>query len=234
MALIRDTNTQANTFTTVTPFTFSHAGAASKVRAVMVMIQHGAVSTDLIGVNSVSYGNVIMTRVARGVDSVTEAGAAYNYFLGTGIPQGSQTVSIAHTGSSDVKVAACVSFFGNTDTYVYDNQTINANQANPQVTLDTGARPSIAIANIYSGLLDTNSLSPIASMTNIGSGCDFGAFMSKQAVEIVPIAGPRLVGFIGGTDDVGMAASAIAEIWEPVGPTSQLIESGGMVGLRTV
>src|SRR4026208_2554961 len=105
MAIAHDAATQSSSWTTTPdPFTFSHTPVGTP-RGVIVMITINAES-GLDHITGVTYGGVAMARVTNGFaqDTVTEPGSSYLYFLGSGIPTGTQTVSIDHTAASGAKV----------------------------------------------------------------------------------------------------------------------------------
>jgi len=211
MAVKHQSATESATWTTTPdPFTFSHTPTGGlDPKGVVVIIYHGSVSTDLI--TSVSYGGVAMSRIVRATDTATEAGSAYLYFLGSGIPTGTQTVSIDHTATATVKIATCCTVTANGNTSSAASGTVNENAADPQIALDSGAVPeALRYFGIYSGAIGPSSLTLISGMTGV-SDHDFGAFCGRVDRQIDFTSGSTTVGYTAGTDDVAMVGIAVKE-----------------------
>ena len=91
MTITVDLATEAIRTGTGSPTTGNHGGAASGVKGVVIALMHGTSATDHI--SAVSYGGVALARKIRTTDTATEPGAAELWFLGAGVPQGTQTWS---------------------------------------------------------------------------------------------------------------------------------------------
>jgi hypothetical protein len=207
-----DVATESATWTTTPdPFTFSHAGASSGVKAALVLIYWNAASTDLI--TSVTYGGTAMTRVVTiGCDSAGEPGCATAYHLGASVPQGTQTVSIDHTATSDVKIATAVTLTGGFDTEVCGAGTISSGDPDdPQIAVNcTNAAQRYSV--IFSGLNDPTNLTVIAGMSTI-SDHDFGTKSGRVDRETGTSSGSTTVGYTAtGGDDVSMVAFGVSSI----------------------
>src|SRR3990172_851536 len=165
MAVAHDSATESATWsTTPDPFTFNHVPVGTP-KAVLVFIYHGAVSTDLI--TSVSYGGVAMTRIASALDTTGEPGRSYVYFLGAGIPTGTQSVSIDHTATSTVKIATCVTATANSNTDIAVFNTAQGDQSNPQISLNSSADDTLRYCAIYYGLSGPGFLTILSGMTAV-------------------------------------------------------------------
>lgn len=201
-----DAVTDGGTFTTTTPATFTHTPNGTP-RGVLVFVEHGTPSTDIV--TSVTYGGVTMTRVGIAQDAAGEPGAVYAYFLGKGIPTGAQTVSIVHSGSATVKHASAVSVTAPGDcACVAGASVLTADQANPQIAVDTGSSVGVRYDVIYSGLDDPTSLTILAGMTALVSK-DFGAFSSRVDRQTAASSGSYTIGYTAASDDVAMLAFGI-------------------------
>src|SRR5687768_12669803 len=86
-----DAVTESSTFTTADPFTFDHTPVGVP-KGVLVFIDHGTEGTDLID-GAVTCDGIAMTRVRDAFDTSSEPGGVYAYFLGTGIPNETLTIS---------------------------------------------------------------------------------------------------------------------------------------------
>ena len=208
MTVAFDAATEPATFTTTTPYTFSHTPSGTPA-GILLEIDHGAVSTDLI-TGTVSYGGVAMSRVATAKDTATEAGRSYFYFLGSGIPSGTQTVSISHTGSSDVKHTTVASVTAAADTEIGGAGGWSENITNPAVTLGR-YQEGLGFVVVYSGTPNVSDLTPLTGMTAISDN-DYGAFMSRFDRETTASTGAFPIGYTTAlNDDVALCAVSIQE-----------------------
>src|SRR5690349_6557173 len=125
---------------TTDPWTWSHNTGTTSPEGVVVMICHGTESTDLVV--SVTYGGVTMQRIQTNVDTATEAGRSYIYFLnGTpnAVPTGTQTVSVDLTSATTTDIfGISYTLDGADDLVIVDSDGIDNNVANPSVTLQYG------------------------------------------------------------------------------------------------
>src|SRR5690348_8787000 len=105
------------------PMTWSHNTGTTSPEGVVVMLAHGTESTDLVV--GVTYGGVAMSRIQTNTDTVTEPGRSYIYFLGTGVPTGTQTVSV------DLTSATTTDLFGISYT---DRKSTRLNSSHPSIS----------------------------------------------------------------------------------------------------
>lgn len=190
------------------PFTFSHVGGTP--RGVLILIG-GSNNADLI--TSVTYGGVATARTTNGraFDAVGEALSVYAYFLGSGVPTGTQTVSIDHTASGHAKIAFCITFTAGNDTEVVIDNLLQGDQADPQISLDTTTRYSIRCCVAGSGHNSAASLTLISGMSSVGSGTD-GTKSIVCARETNPSTGNTNTGWTATSEDVAMISVAVSEI----------------------
>jgi hypothetical protein len=208
MTVARDVATEAVRTDTSSPFNFSHAGAASGVKGVIVTAVHGVSSTDHI--TAVSYGGVALARKQRNTDTATEPGAAEIWFLGSGVPQGTQTVSITCGGTTDDFHFACITLTGDRDTRVIDNDGVSENVANPSVTLQYAGYSSMAFAALYGGGAAPSSFTPNANCTTLHDH-DLGAFYSEVIAQTNAGSADFAIGGTASSDDVAFAAIAVTD-----------------------
>jgi hypothetical protein len=193
---------------TTSPQTFSHGGAGSGVKGVVLAIVHGTSSTD--HVSAASYGGVAMTRIQRNTDTSTEPGAAELWFLGEGVPQGTQTVSYTPGATTDDIHAVAVTLLGADDLEVVDFDGIDNNVANPSVTLQYAGRTCMAFAALYGGGADGSVFTPNANCTTIHDH-DLGNFFSEVIRQTTAGSSDFDIGGTSSTDDVAFAAMAVSE-----------------------
>lgn len=213
--------------TTPDPFTFSHAGGASPAG---VLIGIGATGdTDVIGAGGVTYGGVATVRRSLGIaqDAVGETCSAYWYFLGSGVPGGTQTVSIDHTATGVNKVAYCITINAAGDVEIVTDNRLQGDQADPQISLDSGLREAMRFFLISSGHNSPASLTLISGMTALGDATT-GVESIVVARETNPSTGNTNVGWTATIEDVAMVAAAVAElskslVYNPAMPMSGLI-----------
>lgn len=136
MTIAFDSASARTTFgSTPDPFLLSFTPVGTPA-GILVLLHTANTTVDLF--TSVSYGGVPMTEVRSeaGGTNRTEA-----YFLGQGIPSGTQNVSIDHTGTTSGKrvMVFCVTATSGR-TAVADHDAVSGSLMNdPNVTLQTGA-----------------------------------------------------------------------------------------------
>ena len=194
---------------TTSPQTFSHAGAGSGVKGIVLALVHGVSATD--HVSAASYGGTAMTRIQRNTDTSTELGAAEIWFLGASVPQGTQTVSYTCGATTDDFHAVSVTLLGSGDLRVIDNDGVSENAANPSVTLQYLGRSCMAFAALYGGGADGGSFTPNGNCTTIHDH-DLGAFYSEVIRQTTAGTADFAIGGTSSSDDVAFAAIAVTEI----------------------
>ncbi len=136
---------------TANPTTASHAAVAN-TKGVVVFIMQPTVNTDFV--TGVTYGGVAMTRVGTQVDTSASGGRIYTYFLGSGIPSGTQTVNVARSQTTTtIHVVVNGIVAGATDT---TEIVASAGQAGPiadqMLTIYVGGRQCIGLVAMESSI----------------------------------------------------------------------------------
>lgn len=212
MTLAFDATTAALSFSANANWNHVPVGAP---RAVVAMIVQNVEALDEIA--GVTYGGVPMTEVplspflhALG----SEDGTLYAYFLGSGIPVGTQVVAVTVSGSTRTKRGISVSLTGAGDTEIVDTSTFeSASTVAPAATVDTPAGlETFIIGLLHSGAL-TSGILPGTDYTEL----DMVSFGSASAAWI-----RRTINGSGGSysvdwshpslDEDGILALAIREI----------------------
>ena len=219
MTVVHDTHTQSSTWiNSPNPFTFNHTptgtinGVPDGVVVLITANEDGGANV----VTGVSYGGVEMSLVADGFagEIDEDAGSAYIYFLGNGIPSGTQSVSIGCALSSGTKVAWCCDVVANIKTMEYASVALDGNTVNPQITLDSKNHHTLRYFVINSGLPNTSDLALVSGMVAVGS-VDHGDRVSRCDRESSAHTGSVVVGYTASSDDVAMVGVAIRELPYP-------------------
>jgi hypothetical protein len=205
---------------TTSPQTFSHAGAGSGVRGVVIGIIHGTSATD--HVSAVSYGGTALTRIVRTTDATTEPGAAELWFLGASVPQGTQTVSYTPGSTTDDIYCGVATLLGDSDLEVidFDSKTAEPSDtvADPQVTLQYTSKTgtsAMAFGALYGGGASpaaTSMLTGCVALTNQTFG-DLGSFyaeMNRQTTAQTATTAFTL-GSTANAEDMAYVAMVVAE-----------------------
>ncbi len=207
-----DTTSEFTQFTTASPATATHTPGAAPDAVAVVIANNGTVDDLINGV--VSYGGVTMTRVLS-FTITSEPGRMYVYFLGSGVPSGAQTVSIAHTGTSNVKWAATVTFTGTDDMEVVDSDAGSGTSA-ISVTLDSGDRVAVRVGIGFSASNSPGNITPISGYT-FAQDHDFGPESGALVIQTTPADGDVAIGYTGQALEHGLTAIAVTEVL--AGPT---------------
>jgi hypothetical protein len=204
---------------TTNPQTWSHGGASSGVKGVVIAILHGSSSTDHVTATagSVTYGGSNLTRIVRATDTAGEAGAAELWFLGSSVPQGTQTVSYANGGSTDDFHAVCITLLGDSNLEIIDFDSVSENTTNPQVTLQYSAKTgtsAMAFGALYSGATLPSSLGSITNCVSIHDAVVTASSCTEVQRQTTAQTGTGdfTIGFTVGTDDVAYVAMVVAEM----------------------
>lgn len=209
MALAHDAQSFLD-FTSSNSFTHTPVGTP---RAVMVSIAVSTLSTD--NVSGVTYGGVTMHRVNTAVDTATEPARVYQYFLGSNIPTGAQTVAVTVASGISTKTAWCQTFTASTDCQVVSTAKLEDDTTNPFVYMGTMAGFSGIVTGIYySGISTASSLTAGVGYTKLTGSAAGGrtftassctcAYGAKSGIGI-------LMEWTATVDDCAFAAAAIAE-----------------------
>lgn len=211
MAIAHDAVTETPTgFTTTSPTAFNHTPGGTP-RGVLVGITQSGNSVDRI--TGVTYGGSAMTRIATAADTAGETGRTYVYGLFSSVPTGTQSVSITHDGNAVTKWAAVVNVTAADDTEVVDTDVVQEDQADPPVSIDTGATTSLTYLWAHSGRGTPSSLIPNAAVTGLADH-DYGNTIARCDVETALDSGARSLDYstLGSVDDVAIVAVALAEV----------------------
>lgn len=210
MAVAHD-NSAETTGTTTSPIsqTIVPVGTA---RGVKVGVEHGGTASDLITsitVQGSSGGEVPLDRVNHAVDTATEPGASYQYFLGANVPPGTLTIRVYHTGTSDVKWINIQTLTASADVEVSAAGGAN-NNATPSVRLYK-PRSGMALFDIYSGLAAPSDLTVPGTVTGMQDH-DFGNFVARADYETSPSSGDQVFTYTGTSDDLAFCAISVSEV----------------------
>lgn len=201
------------TATTTTPLTFTHTPVGTP-RGILLFIMSSEGSDPVNG--AVTYGGVAMAAVtgAAAVDTAGEPSWCSTWFLGSAIPTGAQTVSIAHTGSAATKRAVSISVTAAADTVISGTPVLLQEDGTlAEQNVDTSTTAALRFAGIASGLPSTDPPVAGANSTGLASGNLASVNRRWAAVqETTGGSGSRAVGWTNATsDDRAAVHVAIAE-----------------------
>ena len=179
-------------------------------RGVLVLLAQLNSAAD--GVTGVTYGGVALTRVPTNgyaADASGEQMSAYAYFLGAGIPTGTQNCVMSFSGSSSRR-AFIVTLSAADDTEIEASGKVQGDVANPSTVLSTTAETFVA-AVLSSGQNAVGGVTVGSGFTSMGNA-DIGNFTAhtQRRTANAP-AGSVTVNFTATSDDVAMIAVAIKE-----------------------
>lgn len=199
-------------FTTASPVSIEFTPAAT-ARGIEVAIVQTDATDDQI--TSVTVEGVAMARVDSATDTVTELARVYWYHLSGTFTNGvALTIEITHTGTVNPKWATVHSVTAGAATEIITTGKLEANQANPQIALDTGATESLRMSILFSGDASPAALTPLAGMEahSAATNHDFGINVALVGRQTTASTGSFTIGYTVGTDDVAMVAVAIQEV----------------------
>lgn len=201
-------------FTTTADGSATHTPVQTP-QAVIVMIAQNVTSSDLI--SGVTYGGVTMTRVQTNLDSASEIGRTYIYFLGAAIPTGAQTVAPTVSSGTDAKTWWCVTLRADSNTEAFPVSGIDGDATNPSVTLGTEAADlGMACSVLWSGLNapTDGTITAGAGYTKLAGsaagGRDFGT-QSACAEYGVKSGASIVVNWTAAVEDCAMSACFVRE-----------------------
>jgi hypothetical protein len=230
VALAFDASSQSSQGTGDLSWTHTPVGTP---RAALVLIAQNVGTGDEIA-TGVTYGAVAMTRVpTHGFLSGlagTEDGACYAYFLGSGIPTGAQTIAVDVDATGSVKIAKLFTWTADGDCEIVDSDVLDAVQADPQLTLQTGAGVETVVgAIVHSGQNAGGNLTAVSGFTDDSSGAawDFGTQVAEVVRSTSPHSGGDITtGWTATSEEAHMIAVAIKEA---AGGGGDIVELIGVV-----
>lgn len=173
---------------------------------IVVTAIHGTSATDHI--STMTYGGVSMTRVNTAQDAATEPGRADIWFLGTGIPTGTQTVSADLTSATTDDIQfCCYVLYASGDMEVITSGIQEGDAANPSIALSYRGKMGIGFGALYGGGAAPSSFTPNGNTTGLLTE-DLGAFYAYTMVQTTPGTSDYTVGGTASSDDVAFAAAA--------------------------
>lgn len=212
MAVAHDAVTESSTWTTTPdPFTFDHTPAGTPAGVGVFIASDG--SSDQID-GTVSYGGVAMTRVGYCFDATGETGASWLYYLGSGVPTGTQTVSISHTASADTKWSVCFTVTASTDTEIGSVANSTQDESAPLTNpiIQKGEQTGLAYFGLYHGALLSN-LTLVSGMTDLNTEHELASACFRFDRETSVSSGPVTIGYTQGSgDDIAFIGVNVKEV----------------------
>jgi len=214
------------------PATVAHTPNAAVTRWAAVFIS-SITATD--NVTAVTYGGVAMSRVVRAVDTASEPGSAEVWFLGAGVPDGAQNAVVTFGGSTEKRIVVCTASADSSTCQVADFDSAENDQANPSLTLDSGADTGFRIGMAYSGQTSPASVTPAGTMTNVTSGqFGTGSKCFRVDYQTTPSSGSASLSWTMLSDDFAGVGIVIIEAGAGnavSGEVTQLYSGAGVDGV---
>ena len=186
-------------------FTWNHTPTGTPTGVVVFVFQGGTNgSTNASG--AVTYGGVNVPEIsgAVAVDTTTELGQTKAYFLGSGVPSGTQAVVVNRTNNTTTlyAVAVTITSTGTGAPTIAGVTVANNNAAIAQTNIDdgktTGTQNSLRMAGVYYGGTTLTAGANTTSRQNIVIGSTYCFYVGT---ETTPGIGSRAVGFTNATSD---------------------------------
>lgn len=202
-AFSEPTGSQTGTFS----WTHTPSGAPSGVLVFVMRIDGASADT----VTGVKYGGVSLTTAGLAQDNVGEPGNCHAWFLGSGLPTGSQTVEVTTTAGIHNACAITVTSVNNTasvGTVLLEGP--DSTLAEQNVDDGSPGSPSLRYAGGFTGL---NSPPGVGSHSTSLQSIDNGTDCVVVCRETTAGQGSRPVGFSSAsTDDRAFVHLAIKEL----------------------
>jgi hypothetical protein len=210
MAVTVDAATEQIRTDTTTPQTWSHGGAASGVKGVIIAAIHNTSATD--HVSAASYGGAALGRIQRNTETGAEAGAAELWFLGTSVPQGTQTASVTCGTTTDDFEFVVITLLADGDLEIVDFDGIEDSAVtNPSVTLQYGGRPCMAFAAFFSTTNAPADFTENGDCTRVADH-DFGSQTGIVTRQTTTGTADFAIGGTNSLASYGFACMAVSEI----------------------
>ncbi|MGH9247997.1 MAG: hypothetical protein ACRD0W_00530, partial [Acidimicrobiales bacterium] len=206
MTVAHDAFAGSGSWNTATAETWDHVPVGTPKGIAVLISQNG--NGDQVG--AVTYGGVAMRRVWYMQRTVTETCATYIYVLESGIPTGTQEVSVTSTGTL-VKAARSVSVTADGDVML---AALNFNQglaANPSLTIDAAA--ACELYYILASGLNTPPNTPQSGTTQLGTQ-DLGS-ISAMFGRKTSDGSSTTIGWDAASDDFSHIAFGFREATGP-------------------
>lgn len=211
------TRTESVRTATTDPYTFSYT-PTSTPRGICVCAIHSDSSTDHI--SSITYGGVAMARAVTAADTTTEPGRADIWWLGRGVPTGTQTVSVDLTSATTDDIQFVVfGFTGAKNIDLVDTDKVEENVNGPSVTMQTGGRHCVTISAFYFG--GSAAPTPNANMTNLHTN-DFTAQFGSVDMQTTPGTSDFVCSYTA-NDDTALAVATFSEVLEALDAAANIV-----------
>jgi hypothetical protein len=192
-------------------FTWSHASSGTPKGVVVFVHQVVTVTSDLC--TGVTYGGVSMDPLGTYVsDTTTEPGSTKAYFLGSGVPTGTQNVVVSRTNNTVAMYATCQTFGADGDTttagYVTQGGDVSAWTG---LDVDDGSpgTNSMRVMGMYSG---PATIPAAGTGTTRDQVIDFGNYGCSLYRQTTASQGSFKVACASLSDDCAAIAFAVTEV----------------------
>lgn len=203
-AVAFDASSESHTGTTGSTSAASFSWTHTPVGAAKGVLVFVITAANASYISSVTYGGVTVPAVSGGQASDTsgEPGRCNAFFLGSGVPQGAQSVVVNRTNNATVMYAVAVTVTCVGDTEVYTPGIVlvqnNGTVAEQSVTDGTPGANSVRFAG---GWFGHATIPTAGANSTLLQSIDFGANGAAVSRETTAGQGSRSVGLSSGTSD---------------------------------
>jgi len=186
---------------------WNHIPVTSTPKGVGVFVTYAP--SSLTYVTSVKYGDVALSKIASARDTATEPGVMEFWYLGTGVPTGTQAFNVLRLANTAGMWGAGFTVSASADTVVSQFLTVEENTSLNEKTLST-----VGIGTRFAGAYYGGAAPPgVGANSTTVFDIDYGAYAARVVRETTAGSGNRVVGFAAGTgDDVAAIYVAIEEL----------------------
>jgi len=185
---------------------WNHIPVTSTPKGVGLFVTYAP--SSLTYVTTVKYGGVALSKVASARDTATEPGVMEFWYLGAGVPTGTNAFNVVRLANTAGMWGAGFTVSASTDTVVSQFLTVEENTSLVERTLSTVGIGTRFAGAYYGGAAPPGQGANSTTVFDI----DYGAYGARVVRETVAGSGNRVVGFAAGTaDDIAAIYVAIEE-----------------------
>jgi len=185
---------------------------AAGTRGLLLWITQPITQADIV--TGVTIGGVAMARVASYVNTSANGGRIYGYFLGTAVPTGVQTLSIARSEATTMLWWTMNEVAAGADTEVVDFDGVGGSTqiANATVGLQYGGRTAMGYVAMYTALDNVIGTGNEAAGQQRVHDHDFGTETSLASRRTAQGATDVVMGWTHASSQVAIMGVAVAKV----------------------
>ena len=186
---------------------WNHIPVTSTPRGVGLFVTYSP--SSLTTVTTVKYGGVALSKITSAIDTATEPGIMEFWYLGTGVPTGTNAFNVVTTLTGAGMWGVGITVSASADTTVSQFIDVDENASLNEKTLST-----VGVGVRFAGAYYGGAAPPgVGANSTAVFDIDYGAYAARVVRETTAGSGNRVVGFAAGTaDDVAAVYVAIEEV----------------------